>query len=100
MTRFTDDAIARNAATIQRLRDEDRARRIIERARHCCPVDAYTSYLCPADTCERCGWSPLVPVPDIEATARGLVNIYGADAVWFVMALGNVIEEELRGHRR
>lgn len=88
----------RNATAIRRLRDAERARRTIERVLHQC-LDGYTRYLAPADTCGGCGWSPLIPVPDIEATGRGLVNIYGPDAIAFVMALGNIVDEVLRGNR-
>lgn len=94
-----DDVRARNAATIERLRAEDRTRRLIERVLHTCP-DGHTSYLCSADTCERCGWSPLTPVPDIETMGHALVSMYGPDAVWFVMALAHVVEEVSHGCRR
>lgn len=92
-----DRAIEHLAPGIAIARKATRTMRLVERVFHRCP-DGYTSFLCAADTCQRCGWSPNVPVPDIEATARGLVAIYGEDAVMFAMALANVIEEELHGH--
>jgi hypothetical protein len=46
------------------------------RVLHRCP-DGYTSILTLAEVCEACGWSPSLPLPELDECAERLVFVLG-----------------------